>query len=383
MGNKLEDRKVHKVMFLIPDNVAGGAERVMTSLCSEFSRRNIDTYFMTFDSESNFYPLDEKVKVLRLNAGTKKMGKLEKYLKIPFIELKRKKRMKQFMKEIRPDVVISFMFMTNLIGWKCCRELGIPIILSERNDPLRYGKKKRKIMKYVYSRADGFVCQSDVVKQICEENYGLDNIVVIYNPIGDDQVETAPVVERKKNIITVGRMIPQKNQAMLIRAFSKLPEEYSDYTLTIYGEGPLRNELEKLVSELDLESRVSLPGVEKNAIKNHRDAALFVLPSDFEGYPNVLAEAMSNGLVSISSDFPSGTAQMMIEEAKNGYLFSVGNEEELVQTIIKALSDEKNYQEIQKECVKLFDQTRLSKIADRWLAYIERVKEEFARGDDI
>ena len=161
--------KVKKIVFLLPNNVAGGAERVVTTLCNEFSKKNIEITLITFDSTSNFYNLEKKVNYIRLNLGTEKMSKLKKYLILLKYEIKRYHKIKENLEKIRPDCVISFMFMTNIIGCFCCKKLGIPIILSERNDPTKYSFVKRLIMKHVYSKADGLVCQSTKIMKYSEK----------------------------------------------------------------------------------------------------------------------------------------------------------------------------------------------------------------------
>lgn len=364
--------KLKRICFLIPNNVAGGAERVMTSLANEISKRGIQSFFMTFDSNSSFYPLDKSVNVVRLNEGTDEYSKVGKKIRLPFIEIKRYYKMKKALKRISPDCVVSFMFMANVIGWLCCRKLHIPIILSERNDPSKYSSFKRKVMKYVYSRVNGFVCQSSKMKKYAEETYLLNNVIVIPNPISENQV-TNYSGNKTKKIISMGRLIPQKNHLMLIEAFSKLPDKFNDYSLHIYGDGPLKKDLQKAIDELSLNKRVFLKGIEKDAIKKNADATLFVLSSNFEGFPNVLVEAMANGILSISSDFPSGSARDIIENKKNGFLFEVGNDNQLLELMTYCLDNYQNLKDVELNAKKIYNKIKLSHITDKWINYINSI----------
>lgn len=363
-----------KVVFLIPNNVAGGAERVIISLANEFAKKDIDSSLITFDSTSNFYSINEKVNYVRLNVGTEKYNKIIKYLLLPFIEIKRYVKLKKEIKRINPDCVISFMFMTNIIGYFCCKKLNIPIVLSERNDPLRYSNIKRKIMKKVYSKINGLVCQSTKIKKWAETEYKLNNIIVIQNPLSSNQISEKDISKENK-IISVGRLVPQKNHKYLIDTFAKLSNKYEDYKLYIYGEGPLKDELVNQIKKLNMEQKILLPGVQKEVIKNNKDAKLFVLPSEFEGYPNVLIEAMANGIVSISNNFPSGSAEDIIQNGKNGYLFELSKKDDLYNKMDYCLEHYDEIKYIEKEAKKIFNKTRIDSIVNMWIEYIKKTIE--------
>ena len=148
-------------------------------------------------------------------------------------------------------------------------------------------------------------------------------IEVIYNPIflEDHLVGSSLTTEKQKLIISIGRLETQKNQKMLIRAFSIFERNHPDYQLVIYGEGSQRGELEGLVSELNLTGRVLLPGVVKNVFECLQKAEVFVLSSYFEGMPNTLLEAMCIGVPSVSTKV-SGAVDL-IEDGKNGYLTEI------------------------------------------------------------
>lgn len=169
--------------------------------------------------------------------------------------------------------------------------------------------------------------------------------------------------------------MPQKNHKELIGVFSKLEKKYDTYKLYIYGEGPLKNELLNQIKELNLEDKVILPGVEKEVIKNNRDAKLFILPSKFEGYPNVLVEAMANGIISISNKFPTGSAEDIIEDGKNGFLFELSKENDLYKKIDYCLSNYENIKSIEKEAKKIYNKTEINYISNEWIEYIKSIIE--------
>lgn len=112
---------------------------------------------------------------------------------------------------------------------------------------------------------------------------------------------------------------------MLIRAFAKIASKYPDYTLFIYGEGPLRRDLESLIKTLHLGNQVFLQGFKKNIHELISDAEFFILSSDFEGLSNALLEAMCMGIPCITTNV-SGIDEV-IHDKINGVLVSPGDEE--------------------------------------------------------
>lgn len=356
-----------KIALLTPSNIAGGAERVLTSLANEFASVGIETYFIAFDKSTNFYKINEDVHKIYLGVEASGLKGLRKYMLFPLYY----RKLKNEIKRIEPDVVISFLFITNIIGTMCCKKLCIPIILSERNDPAKYSAVQKKIMGLIYPKADGFVCQSNVIKIWVEKVYGIKNATVIVNPLNKDQVGELKA-NKSKEIIAVGRLIPQKNYKLLISAFADIVDEFSAYKLTIFGEGPLREELENQIRYCGLEGKAHLPGIKKDALKIHNDAELFVLSSKYEGYPNVLAEAMANGIICIASDVASGTVRQIISHGQNGYLYPVDDIEALKECIKEALNSDKKI-DIIKKARNIYKETSIDGIAKEWQKYSEDV----------
>ncbi|MCG8345898.1 MAG: glycosyltransferase [Chlorobiales bacterium] len=124
-------------------------------------------------------------------------------------------------------------------------------------------------------------------------------------------------------ILGVGRLVQQKDFPLLIRAFSRLRKR-REARLMILGEGPLRPELEALVETLDLKKDISLPGFIANPYAYMRCSALFILSSRWEGFGNVLVEAMACGTPVVSTDCPSGPSEIL-ENGKWGRLVPVGD----------------------------------------------------------
>ncbi|MBO5485678.1 MAG: glycosyltransferase, partial [Eubacterium sp.] len=122
--------------------------------------------------------------------------------------------------------------------------------------------------------------------------------------------------------------------------FSRVVREFPELELVIYGEGSYREELEKERARLGLEEKIKLPGAVDCVADAVQSAKLFVLSSDYEGMPNALLEAMALGIPVISTDCPCGGPAEIIRDGENGFLVSVGKEEELIDAMQKLLRDD-------------------------------------------
>ena len=119
-----------------------------------------------------------------------------------------------------------------------------------------------------------------------------------------------------------------------------------EYELIIYGEGSLRETLEKQVRDLGIEQKVKLPGNDANVLEKIRDAGIFVLSSNYEGMPNALIEAMALGIPSISTDCPCGGPKTLVQPYINGLLFPVEDVDALVSCIKYFIENEEKANEI-------------------------------------
>jgi len=169
---------------------------------------------------------------------------------------------------------------------------------------------------------------------------------VIYNPVVTPSLKslaTAPVdhpwigTNQPPLVLAVGRLTAQKDYPTLLRAFAKVRSR-RNCRLIILGEGELRDSLEALTSQLGIADSVQLPGFADNPFAWMSKASLFVLSSAWEGLPNVLIQAMACGTPVVSTDCPSGPAEIL-ENGKWGRLVPVGDEVALAEAMDRALED--------------------------------------------
>lgn len=287
------------------------------------------------------------------------------------------KKLRFYLKEIKPDIIVSMGTTNAIFDIPANMGLGIKHILSERNDPAHFGGSTitRIVSRLLMQKADGFVFQTKDAQSF----YGGEIVkrsVVIPNPlfIGDNYPDTQYVGEREKTIVTTGRLNKQKNHPLLIRAFKRITEDFPEYKLVIYGEGPERQNDEALISDLGLKERVLLPGTINDIPEKINKASLYVLSSDFEGMPNALMEAMALGLPCISTDCPCGGPRELTTNGEDCLLVPVGDEIAIAEAMRKVLREEKFAMKLGKNAMKIRERLSLDKVCRQWYEYFQSIQ---------
>lgn len=352
-----------KILFYINSLCHGGAERVINNLSTQFSEHGYDCVLVTSFLADNEYSMGKKAK--RISLFPQKLSC--NFLKRNYLLAG---GLRKVLKEEKPDVLVSFMAEPNFRAIVASFGLKNKVVVSVRNDPNReYGTFITKILaKILFRRADGIVFQTEDAKKWFPKSIQKKS-KIIFNQVDEVFYNTKYEGERH-DIITTGRLVPQKNHKLLIRAFAAIADKVPD-NLFIYGEGELRSELETLIAELHMQDRIFLPGGIKNVADTIKSAKLFVLSSDYEGMPNSLMEAMALGIPCISTDCPCGGPRELFGENLKKNLVVMKNESKLAQTMLNVLCTQPKEIEIKtKERAQLFFPTQ---IYTDWAQYIQIV----------
>lgn len=358
------------IMFSTGCLKKGGAERVISNLANYFVKDN-DVSIVTTIKGEQYYELDKHINVYSLDKVTTNENFLLK-------NIKRIRNLKKVIKEVKPDVIVSFLPEPSyrILLLKLFNR-NLKIIVSVRNDPkIEYKSKiNNMLMKLLYPKADGFVFQTSEAKDyFCRKIKN--KSIVIPNPVNEIFICEPFNGKREKTIVTVGRLEKQKNHALLIDAFSKISNKYDDYKLIIYGEGSLRSELEQKIENLKIKDKVILAGQVDEINKVIYKAGMFVLSSDYEGMPNALLEAMALGLPCISTDCPCGGPREIIDNNINGILVPINDSIKLSKTIEKIILNDKKRINYSKEANKKVSLNFNPKVINnKWKDYIKRVGE--------
>jgi len=334
-----------KVALFLPNFASGGAERVTLNLAKELNDHGFCAELVVASSDGPFASkVDPSVKVTDLASGRvfKSIGPLSHYLRTE-----------------RPAALLAAMNHANmaaLIANRLSRtktRLVVSIHNNYSEDMKNVGGAQRlvftKAIKALYRSASAIVAVSEGVADdfAAVTKIPRQRIQVIYNPTVTPEIlakskeepahpwfkDSTPVV------LAVGRLSPQKDFPNLLRAFALVRKQRAA-RLIIYGEGPEKEQLEAMRTELGLVADTDFAGFTDNPYSAMRKSAVFAMSSSHEGLPGALIEALASGAKAIvSTDCPSGPNEIL-EGGKHGALVPVGDSEALAKAIIAGLDGE-------------------------------------------
>lgn len=351
-----------KIIFVTAGMSGGGTERVISVLANKWVEEGNAITILTTANSTVAYSLDKRITLLHL--GERTGGSIAK-------RIKRIYRMHSVFKEQKDAIICAMGVETNMFTVLATLFLKNPVIISERNDPKQC--QFEKIRDIFYKKANRVVCQTYEAETYFNKR-GIKQTIVIPNPINPNLGEPY-IGKRKKTVVAAGRLTAQKNHLLLIKAFQKFHQAFPEYTLEIYGEGELKEELQKQISKAELDTCAFLKGFSDNLPEEFKDSAMYVLSSDYEGISNSLMEAMAIGIPSISTDCPIGGSAMCIQHEKNGFLVPINDLDALARTMKRVAETEESWNEISCEAIKIKDEFSLDKISNCW---INLFKEDYA-----
>lgn len=353
-----------KIIFVSQPLSTGGAERVVAALSNQFCDMGHDVKIIVVDNgDQNTYYTYESIEIIHIAKP-----------KNPLIDLLyRSYHIRMILNENNPDIVLPFTTQKNvsvLLAALCSKH---KVIVSERNNPYLDPRNKvlRILRKLLYWSSEGFVFQTEDAKAFFSRTIQIRSCVIA-NPINSNLPSVIDGV-RKKRIVMVNRLDPQKNIIMGIDAFISLANSYPEYSLEIFGKGPLEKEVRDYIHEKGMDERVFLRGFCNDVTSQIRDAEIFLMTSDYEGMSNSLMEALALGLVCISTDHPTGGARALINDHENGILFPVRDKEKCILAIKEVLDSKELRDKLSSNAIKIRQTHSISVIAKAWLDYIQKI----------
>lgn len=330
-----------RICIFMPSLEGGGAERGMVILANSFAARGREVTMVLAENGGQF--LDDVDPSIEVNILGSRHTILSSF------------KLTAVLRGTNPNVVLSGLNQANVASvFACNRFPNIKAIVSEHNSVAQTLSRKgkmagliyRHLISRYYPKAECIVCVSNGVAEEFLEYPSLKNshFRTIYNPIDVQEVrtrsletpETKPHIHSQLPLIVAcGRLHPQKGFDVLLRSFAELRKQTA-CNLMILGEGPEREDLERMVDKLGLTEHVQLPGFLKNPFSVMGRASVFVLSSNHEGLGNVLIEAMALGTPVVSTDCPHGPREIL-GGGRWGHLVPVGDTDALATAILDTL----------------------------------------------
>lgn len=324
-----------RILFLIPSLSAGGAERVFSILLRHLDRSQFELHLALLHAHGPLareIPTDvivHDLKAIRVRYALPALVKL--------------------VWKLRPDALFSTLGHLNLalIAAKPLIPRGIRLLVRETTMAsvfLEEGTRHPQIWQWLYRRlykhADWIVCPSDaVMEDLARFSVPKEKLVRIYNPVDIQRIRklagenTTPFVGRGPHLVAAGRLSAEKGIDVLLNAMPAIVEAFPKVCLSVLGEGPMEADLVRLSTQLKLTSHVEFLGFQENPWCYMKYANLVVLPSRFEGLPNVVLEALALGTEVVATDC-SGAMRELLDEDFRITLAPTGDPGALAELII-------------------------------------------------
>ncbi len=367
-----------KITLVISTLSCGGAERVLVSLAKGFIEHGHDVTVITLsEKNSDFYRLPPECSRLALGIMGSSSG-LSEAIKH---NIRRVTVMRKAVESSIPDVVISFLRITNITTILALLGTKYPLIVTEHNDlkVFSYGLLWETLRLLTYPFCSSVVSVSKGV-DLGFASLPASKRAVIYNPImvkDGGQMDELPgeADPNKKWLVSMGRLTEQKGFDLLLQAFHKIAPQYPDWQLLILGRGELREQLERMRDNLGLSGQVVFTGALSNPFAVLKSAKLFVMASRNEGFPMAHGEALACGLPVIATDCPSGPSEM-IRHHVDGLLVPNQDVSAFAAAMASLMSDEPKRQRLAAKAPEVTERFGLEAIVAEWETLIDKLVKE-------
>lgn len=326
-------------LMIISDLGAGGAQRVFSDLANHFHEQGKKVLVLTFAPHADdFFQINLALDRTHING----IGASKNFLQSLVSNFVRIRRIRRIVREYKPSTVISFIGTTNILVILATLFMPVRVIISERNDPSRQslGRIWDFLRRRLYRYASIVTANSQHAINALKAYVPQHKLVYVPNPIPLPVQNAQTMAQRENIILSVGRLYPQKGIDLLLRAFANIAHEYLDWRLEIVGDGPLRGDLTRLADDLNIAHAVTFAGIVQDVGPYYSKASIFVLPSHYEGTPNVLLEAMSAGLPVVVNG-ACQSAVDFIQESKGALIFSSDSVDDLAHNLKNLFENQK------------------------------------------
>lgn len=361
-----------KLVFFIYSLGTGGAERVTATLANHWAARGWDVWVVTMASaDHDRYPLHRSVTRVALGLAFESDGAFGALI----ANGRRILALRRVLKAASPNVAVALMCRANvLLAFAALGLPGIVRIGSERAYPprLAVGRAWELLRPRAYRRLDAVVAQTTGGREWIVQNTAARRVIVIPNPLTWPLPRHEPVRDPRavghpgrRRLLAVGRLEPQKGFDLLLKGFGAIVSQAPGWELVIVGEGHQRSSLEADITAAGLTDVVHLAGVVGNIDDWYQSSDLFALSSRYEGFPNVLLEAMASGVPAVSFDCETGPRDI-IRHGIDGVLVPSENHRALGAELLRLMTDDDARSELAQGALEVRSRFAIDPIAREW-----------------
>jgi len=359
-----------KIMYLTTSPQMGGAEKQLFELSRRINKDDFEVLVCTLKSEGG--NLLQKLQKEGITTKTIELNDKKDFKKV--IELFK------IIKEFKPDILQSFLFFDNILARIFGRILKVPVIISgQRNVETKRSFKRNFLDKITINLAHYIISNSEAGKKLIINRERFNPSKIFVCPNGIDFKNVVKLREEQKQEIKdyykikdnqfiigfVGYLTEQKGVENLLKAVSLIQNELKNkIKVLIIGDGDKKEELEKMSKELKIDAKVHFFGFQKNGFRFISMFDIFVLPSLWEGQPNVLLEAMAYEVPIISTRV--GGVDEMIEDRRNGILVDAGNAYQIAGSINMICNDHQLRKNLSKKGLEVVQRYNVSKMVSKF-----------------
>lgn len=316
-----------KVFFVLSSLKAGGSERVFWLIAQHFDKSAYAVTMVILDGREAFFSLNmDGVQLINLNTINASKSFLPLY---------------RLLKKEKPYAVFVTGSHINILLASVSFFLSHPLLIARESSiphqMVKYAGRKGRVVSFfikkLYKRFGKIVCQSEEMQHSLATAYAINpgKLIVIPNPILPTNIWNQTTKQPVKRLIIIARLSEEKGHIRLLEIIKSLPQNYH---LTIGGDGPLKEDIEQKIIQLNIGDRVNMVGQVAHVASLIAQHDVFVLSSFTEGFPNVVIESLSVGTPVVA--FEVGGLPHIITNGFNGYMIPQGNTQEFASRVIEA-----------------------------------------------